>query len=512
MSQKTVLENLYSAYPDPIDLIASNWLELGAKTAVLSSDGKILAKWGNPISNPETWVAETIRIGSQEIGDLRVAIDAAHFPRNRLELDARTIATLAQQNQSLTNTAIELVDTRDQLLAFYEITRATRDSWEIEETMDLILVETTKMVKAEVAFLVVDMKDGFSHIVQTPSSILDKDTLFDWAKQVRIEGQFILLENSSKPAHEGGVQNMLLMPIRIFDESTGVLGIVHKSGLEFMSPDIKLMNAISEFAGTRLEIVIMYKQNIEQAKLQTEMALAHDVQNQLLPKKPPFVEGLDLWASYQPASQIGGDFYDFISLPGLPFTFSVGDVAGKGIPAALLMTVTRTIMRMAIKQGQDFSPQTILRRSNKALYEDLTSLSMIVTAFVAQYLPATQDFIFANAGHSPVIYLPANGTAQLINANETALGVFPTTTFKNQHLRLKPGDIVFIGSDGLWEANNSEDVFNGYEYILRTLEKHAHQPAEIIAGAVLDAGKNLSIGPYQEDDQTLMVVKKVVSF
>ncbi|MCJ7700379.1 MAG: serine/threonine-protein phosphatase, partial [Anaerolineales bacterium] len=182
---------------------------------------------------------------------------------------------------------------------------------------------------------------------------------------------------------------------------------------------------------------------------------------------------------------------------------------GKGIPAALLMTVTRTIMRMAIKQGQDFSPQTILRRSNKALYEDLTSLSLIVTAFVAQYLPATQDFIFANAGHSPVIYLPANGTAQLINANETALGVFPTTTFKNQHLRLKPGDIVFIGSDGLWEANNSEDVFNGYEYILRTLEKHAHQPAEIIAGAILDAGKNLSIGPYQEDDQTLMVVKKV---
>ena len=289
----------------------------------------------------------------------------------------------------------------------------------------------------------------------------------------------------------------------------GMLGIVNKADHEFMSPDIKLLNAITEFAGTRLEIVIMYKENLEQAKLQTEMALAHDVQYQLLPKQPPVIEGLDLWASYQPASLIGGDFYDFIVRPEWPFTFSVGDVSGKGIPAALLMTATRTIMRMAIKQSSNPSPEVILQRSNTALYEDLTSLSMIVTAFVAQYFPKSSKFLFSNAGHSPVIYLPSGKKARLLNANETALGVFNSLVFNNQSLKLEPGDIFFVGSDGLSQSSSNLNSHHGYEYILDIIERLALQSAEEIGKTILEAGRKLAQGTDQEDDQTIVVLKKV---
>jgi sigma-B regulation protein RsbU (phosphoserine phosphatase) len=509
MSPKPILASLQSTYPEVINALADHWLKQGAEALCLCSTEETLAHWGQDVAGRGPGLSTIIRMGSIPIGELIVWAPDSPTSQSLLAEDSRILATLAQQYQSLSSTAIELVDTRDQLLAFYEITKATRDCWDIDQTMQLILIEITKMIKAEAAFLVVDLGNELSHIVQTPISMFAQDTLYDWARRIRIEGRFIILDKGIATSDGEKIQNMLLMPIRIFDESTGMLGIVNKAGHEFMSPDIKLLNAITEFAGTRLEIVIMYKENLEQARLQTEMALAHDVQYQLLPKQPPTINGLDLWASYQPASLIGGDFYDFIVRPEWPFTFSVGDVSGKGIPAALLMTATRTIMRMAIKQSNKLSPEAILRRSNTALYEDLTSLSMIVTAFVAQYFPSSSKFIFANAGHSPVIYLPGGKNARLLPANETALGVFNSLAFNNQTLELEPGDIFFVGSDGLSQTNNNPNSHHGYEYILDILERNAQQSAEEIGKTILEAGRSLAQGSDQEDDQTIVIIKKV---
>lgn len=509
MSPKPLLASLLSAYPEVINNLAYHWLSQGAQAVGLRSTEETLKHWGQDVSGKAPGLSSVIRLGSIPIGELVVWAPGSPISKSLLSEDTRILATLALQYQSLSSTAIELVDTRDQLLAFYEITKATRDCWDIDQTMQLMLLEIKKMIKADVAFLVVDLGNELSHSVQTPIAMFDQDTLYDWARRIRLEGRFILLDKGIPTSDGDEIQNMLLMPIRIFDEPTGMLGIVNKAGHEFMSPDIKLLNAITEFAGTRLEIVIMYKENLEQAKLQTEMALAHDVQYQLLPKQPPTINGLDLWASYQPASLIGGDFYDFIVRPEWPFTFSVGDVSGKGIPAALLMTATRTIMRMAIKQSNKLSPEGILQRSNTALYEDLTSLSMIVTAFVAQYFPQSSKFIFANAGHSPAIYLPDGKNARLLPANETALGVFNSLIFHNQCLELEPGDIFFVGSDGLSQPNNNPNSHHGYEYILEILEREAQQCAEEIGKKILQAGKRLAQGSDQEDDQTIVIIKKV---
>lgn len=508
MSPKPILASLLSIYPDVINALAEHWLKQGAQALSLRSTEETLAHWGQDVSGQDSGLSTVIRMGSIPIGELIVWGPDSPASKSRLADDSRILATLAQQFQSLSSTAIELVDTRDQLLAFYEITKATRDCWDIDQTMQLILIEITKMIKADVAFLVVDLGKELSHIEQTPKSMFAQDTLYHWARRIRIEGRFILLDKGITTSDGEKIQNMLLMPIRIFDEPTGMLGIVNKAGHEFMSPDIKLLNAITEFAGTRLEIVIMYKENLEQAKLQTEMALAHDVQYQLLPKQPPTINGLDLWASYQPASLIGGDFYDFIVRPEWPFTFSVGDVSGKGIPAALLMTATRTIMRMAIKQSSKLSPEVILQRSNTALYEDLTSLSMIVTAFVAQYFPNSSKFVFANAGHSPVIYLPGGKNPRLLPAKQTALGVFNSLVFNNQCLELEPGDIFFVGSDGLSQPNSNPNSHHGYEYILEILEREAQQSTEEIGKTILEAGRRLAQGSDQDDDQTIVIIKK----
>jgi sigma-B regulation protein RsbU (phosphoserine phosphatase) len=237
------------------------------------------------------------------------------------------------------------------------------------------------------------------------------------------------------------------------------------------------------------------------------MELAHDVQNRLLPSSPPKVEGLDIWASSHPASHVGGDFHDFFTIPEGSFTFVVGDISGKGMPAALVMAITRTVLRMLTDGSKAHSPQEIIERSNATLYADLNSLGMFVTAFVAKYNHEKNELFCANAGHSPVIYRPVDGKATLLEADGTAIGVLQESYSEDFSLLLKKGDLLVVGTDGLFNNAHNNQIGFGYDWLLREVDCLSEETAKTIADNIMKSSCVQELDPIEIDDQTLVVLR-----
>jgi sigma-B regulation protein RsbU (phosphoserine phosphatase) len=281
--------------------------------------------------------------------------------------------------------------------------------------------------------------------------------------------------------------------------------LVNKRGEAYTVPELRLVHAIVEHGGTQVENVLLYEQTLRQARLQAEMELARGVQVNLLPKHAPTVAGLELWGDSKPASQVGGDFYDFVNNGTQPFTFAAGDVSGKGLPAALLMAMTRAVIRAYLQARPELAPDALISRTNGALYGDFTQVGMFATLFVAQYNRGAEEVLYANAGHSPVVYCPSGGRARLLVADGAPLGIAPASFSSNQRLRLSAGDVLVIATDGFSEAWNTSQEMFGYDRLLALVEANAAYPATEIGQKLYRAVTQFST--TRSDDQTLIVVK-----
>ena len=166
---------------------------------------------------------------------------------------------------------------------------------------------------------------------------------------------------------------LLALPIHLNGQIAGALVIVNKVNGPMASPDRKLGQAIANQAGAHLENVLFVERRVSEARLQTELQLARDVQMQLLPQQSPEVPGLDISGLCKPALQVGGDSYDFFARDDRQLHFCLGDVSGKGMSAALLMAMMRTTLRNAWQFDGHVSPATVIERTNANLYDDFTT-------------------------------------------------------------------------------------------------------------------------------------------
>jgi sigma-B regulation protein RsbU (phosphoserine phosphatase) len=237
------------------------------------------------------------------------------------------------------------------------------------------------------------------------------------------------------------------------------------------------------------------------------MDLARQVQFSLLPKNPPSIPGLDLSGYFQPASHVGGDFYDFIVGPDQSLTFFVGDVSGKGMPAAMVMTMARAILRGEADSPVLPTPQAILQNANAKLLTDFVQAGMFVTVFVGQYHPASQEMVFANAGHSAAIFRPVDGRPRLLEADGTALGIQEKMLSQNHRICLTEGDLLVVTTDGLYEARNCRNECFGVRRLMNQVQRSNGQSAIEISDAIIRAVGHFSDGEPQTDDQTILVLR-----
>lgn len=400
----------------------------------------------------------------------------------------------------------ELIARQDELVALYNLTQSARSCVDSGQLMAVVLGEVAQLFKGRSAAAVLDVPPHSARLFPAATPVIAADWLLAATQRTGAGDSDRLVSDSAQlPA---GVSAVLLAPVRSDGRTVGALALVSRDGVPFTYPERKLLRVIAEHAGAHLENVLLHETRLAQAQLQSEMALARQVQLRLLPQTIPTVGGITVSASTQPAREVGGDFYDFVRRDEA-LTFAVGDVAGKGMSAALLMGMTRTTLRNAALFMAEPTPARILAQMNAFLYDDFTEVSMFATVFVGRYEPTTRTLHYANAGHAPVIYCPVGSTARLLEADGTALGVLPDSFAGDHRLHLAPGDVLLVATDGLNEARDADGALFGYDRLRALVERLAGESAETIAHQLLAAVHAHSGGAAQDDDETLLVIKGV---
>jgi steroid delta-isomerase-like uncharacterized protein len=241
----------------------------------------------------------------------------------------------------------------------------------------------------------------------------------------------------------------------------------------------------------------LMRQSIEQ-----ELRMARDIQQALLPKDLPQLDGWSISHHYQPAREVGGDFYDFLELAEGRLGLVVGDATGHGMPAALVMATARSMLR-AVAQASD-SPGDVLRRANEPLVMDIPP-NMFVTCFYAILEPESGRLLYANAGHD-LPYVRRGSDCEELRARGMPLGLMPGMSYEEKEIVLEPRDSTLLYSDGLVEAHDPKGEMFGFPR-LRALVAEYGEEGSLEEALLEELYSFVGEGWEQEDDITLLTLR-----
>jgi serine phosphatase RsbU (regulator of sigma subunit) len=243
----------------------------------------------------------------------------------------------------------------------------------------------------------------------------------------------------------------------------------------------------------------------EKERVEKELEIARGIQQSFLPESPPVVDGVELAALNLPAREVGGDFYDFIPIGAYKWGLVIADVSGKGVPAALFMALSRTLVRANVNETVTVSEA--IRKTNDVITEDDRS-NMFVTLFYGVLDPRLLTLTYVSAGHNPPIMLGRGGNEIiLLKARGIAIGVISDLGLEEKEIKLDRGDVVVLYTDGVTEAINGREEQFGQDRVIAVAEKYRHLSASEIMQHIKTEVVEFSAGQPQFDDITLLVLK-----
>ncbi len=242
----------------------------------------------------------------------------------------------------------------------------------------------------------------------------------------------------------------------------------------------------------------------ERGKLEYEMNIARDIQMELLPKTFPKLPGLDMYAFTVPARHVGGDCYDVIDIGDGKLAITIGDVSGKGTPAAILMANVQAAVR-ALSES-NVPAAELITRVNK-LVHGYTEDSVFITFFYSVLDTRTGELVYVNAGHNPPCILRRDGSRDYLDRGGLVVGVMSGSEYDEGRALLHAGDDLVLYTDGVTEAENTEDEMFGEERLEQLLVEHRHASAREIEEQVYSSIKDFAAGAPQTDDLTMVIVK-----
>ena len=293
-------------------------------------------------------------------------------------------------------------------------------------------------------------------------------------------------------------------PLRARGQLVGVL-IIGSHEIAFSARRLNILNGIAQQAATAVVNNQLYQESAERSRLEQELNVAREIQASLIPPGNPQIPGCSVASYWEAARQVSGDFYDFLQLSDTQWGIVVADVADKGVPAALFMALSRTILRAVAFNRSN--PADTLMRVNQIIDKDAQS-DLFVTLFYAIWDSETGKITFANGGHNPPILIRANGKHKLLKSKGIALGVLPDVHIASESINFNKGDVLVFYTDGVTEAMNEDyDEFDMPRLIL-TATQTRHQSAQHISQAIQNAIKEHVGFTPQSDDITLVVMKR----
>jgi sigma-B regulation protein RsbU (phosphoserine phosphatase) len=406
-----------------------------------------------------------------------------------------------------------------QLSLLFEATRLLNSTLDLAELLELILKIASTEVNADrgSVFLVDQEHKELWSIV---ASGLDHQEIrvpfgMGVAGRVGESGETVNTPDAySLPYFEQGfdqkfgyrTRSLLCIPVR--HHTGNIVGVIQllnkKGGPNFTAEDEDFLAKLSGHMAMALENARLHRDALIKQRLEKELALARGIQHSLLPDAPPIIPGYDISVLNHPCFEVGGDYYDFLSLGPQSLLLVVADVEGKGVGSALVMSNLQATLRALVMHLH--SLEVLALSLNEMIYND-TKSEKYLSIFLGLVDTRRNGLHYINAGHVPPLLIRSNGQCKTLDEGGTVIGLFPTAEYHRGTVKLEPGDILVCCTDGIPEACNEKEDEYGSERLADCIRNHRQKPAQAIVEAVLaDVNKYAAGGKYT-DDKVLMVMK-----
>lgn len=414
----------------------------------------------------------------------------------------------------------------DRFTLLLHLTQTFNSSLDLNEVLNRVMDEVIAVIQAERGFIMLvdeagnlDFKvaRGLDHRdIQDPQFEVSRGTI---AKVAR-EGHPILTSDAQTDERFSSRQSVLnlklrsvmVAPLLVKEHVTGVIYIDNRIKTNiFSEADLDLLSVIASVAAIAIENAHLYLISMEKARMEQELQTARQMQISLLPGAVPQIPGWEFAASWQPAREVAGDFYDFISLPHEKLGFAIADVCDKGMAAALFMAVTRSILRTSLGNSPTLAED--IAHANLSICDD-AKIGFFVTLFSAILDPVESSLTYVNAGHNPPLLVRRNSGKDHemitpLTRTGIALGVDCQLPFQQNIVRFDPGDFLVLYTDGITEAENPAGEAFGVQRLQAILQNNVNKNASAIIALIEKTCLQFIASPAPLDDITLVIARRL---
>ena len=304
-------------------------------------------------------------------------------------------------------------------------------------------------------------------------------------------------------AEKEGLHSMLCVGLMTKGRAIGTIHLYTGEHHDFTRDEMELVQSVASQAATAIENAKLYEESVEKQRIEQELALAAEIQAELLPATSPDLDGFDIKAKIVPCRELSGDLYDFIDLGDGRTGLVIADVSGKGAPGAILMATTRAIVRT--KAEEMWTAEELMDRVNRSLCED-TRPTEFVSMFYSVLDTDTASLTYTNAGHNPPI-LFHEGETRFLEAGGVPLGILDDADYDEEQIQLASVDVLLFYTDGVTETINDEKKLFGVSRFIRIVQRNLALDAQDLIDVIYRKVVEFAAGGAQSDYLTLIVLK-----
>ena len=479
------------------------------------------SEYGKMISDflgvtPRNILSAPLNAGGEFLGIVQAIFDSDDTESNHRDLNL--IAVVAERIAStLRNAWIleESIRALEEARSLYDVGMALSSSLEADELLDNILDNLKRVVEYDIGiiYLVNPNDHSISQISSRGVPEEDKEKLRLKIGQgicgrvAETRKSIIVSDVSANTDYipvRPEMNSEMAVPIEVNNTLIGVFNVESEKPDAYTKHHLELMSGFASLAGVSIERARLNMERLAKRRIEHELSIARKIQMTFLPSKDPVIEGVDVAGVNIPSTEVGGDYYDFIPIVENQYGIAIGDVSGKGIPAALIMAAFRASLKAEIRNN--FAIRAILFKVNNLLYESIER-DKFVTAVYGVLDSKNGVFTFSNAGHNPPIIRRSSGEIEYLKEGGVALGALPDSQYQERPISLRSGDVLLFYTDGVTEVLDDEGKEYGVERLLEALNNSYHLPARQIIDSIVNKADQFGSSKRDIDDLTIVVIK-----
>jgi len=437
--------------------------------------------------------------------------------RDELSSYLKTMAAALEQ------TRMDLEKKLSEISVLYNVGKVLKATFAIEELLKMIVDMVTQSMKCKRCSILLMDERGEDLLVKGVIGIEESNVENVRLRERGVVTKEILKLNESILAVDADNTDMerffvseeekgyrtrsfLSVPIKIQEEIVAIINVTDKiSGDDCNEDDLRLLEMLAGQASIAIENFRLSEQLVEKERMDRELQIAYSIQVKLLPERMPDMHNASLYAHSIPAARVGGDYFDFFQIDERRWGMAIGDIAGKGVPAALLMVLMRSLLRA--KAMDTLSSAEVVGTVNRMILPDIDPM-MFATLFYGIYDTSKRELCFTNAGHNyPFWISPGRNEIRELSTDNLIVGMFEDYAYDEERITLSPDDMIVFYTDGISEAMNNDDEMYGSKRLYELARQlHGESSKEVVhkvfASVFAFAGSRA-----QYDDMTLMVLK-----